>query len=73
MTKPKAYASTETVYAEHGQIVVCLYGPRGGTQCTAELTREQAARLIFSLNRALRETEDAGKPDPNPWEIGETK
>jgi len=64
-----AYASTNVVTIGAGQIVICLYGPRGGTQCTAELTRESAAKLMFELNRALRETEDPANPDPNPWDV----
>jgi len=63
----RAYASAIVARTGKGQIIISLDGPRGGTQYTGELSRESAARLMFELNRALKETEDPANLDPSPW------
>ena len=50
-----------TCTAKDERIVLCLYGPRGGTQFLGGLTRDGAIALVGSLNTALRELD--GRPE----------
>lgn len=51
----KRFVSALTTYrvAKGDAIVLALYGMRGGTVCTVELTVEQAQALLSQLDEAV--------------------
>jgi hypothetical protein len=53
----RSYASAVTCTAKDERIVLCLYGPRGGTQFLGGLTLDGARALIDGLQCAVREFE----------------
>lgn len=51
---PRQLASGQACVSAKEEIVVCLYGPRGGTRCTAGMTLAQAQGFHLDLGRAIQ-------------------
>jgi hypothetical protein len=51
----RAYASATACDHKNESIVLCVYGPRGGTIAMASLDIGGARELIISLERAIEE------------------
>jgi hypothetical protein len=63
MTNLKKYVSAAVTYVDMIDIdkpgvIIALYGPRGGTVCTAELSLDEARNLHNQLTKALTETKE---------------
>lgn len=58
---PHQFACGHACVNGREQIIVCIYGPRGGTQHTCGLTLAAAVALRDDLTRALRAYAERGQ------------